>query len=221
MNYSGKKWNPIGEHFVVNISQEPQKTGIALLSSDPRQWRQKPDAYSGIVEEVGPRCESIEKGDRVLIERWTYKQFDLDDERLIAKEHQVLIYQKALKLKPGNADSNKNVYAVKYGPETPTLGVVVLQLSKTDMTKDKTASNLIVPDDVRRAAEKKRRIYMGKVLMSASKDAKVGELLWVEKRERYQYRTPDGRLIFINQKDSWGEWPIFMKAEFPTEEKTK
>ena len=208
MNYNGKKWTLYGVHFVVNISQEQKKSGLTLLSSDPRQWRDKPDAYSGIVEEVGPKCVYVKAGDRVLIERWVYKQFDLDEERLVAKEHQVLVFQKKIGVE-------------KYGPETPTKGVVVMQIAKSSLKAELTESRIVVPDDVRREREKKRRVFMGKVLMSASEEAKIGELLWVEKRERYQYRTPDGRLIFINQPDSWGEYPIFMKAEFPTEEKTK
>lgn len=203
MIYNGKKWSLYGEHFVVNISQEQKKAGLTLFSSDPRKWREKPDAYPGVVEETGPYCVYVEKGDRVLVERWVYKQFDFDEERLIAKENQVLLFQKKIAIN-------------KFGPETPTNGVVVLQLAKSELK-----TPLIVPERVRRAQEKKRQVYMGKVLMSASKEAKVDEIIWVEKRERYQYRTPDGRLIFINCQDSWGEFPIWMKIESSTEEKVK
>lgn len=191
----------LGTKCVFNISSEPQKSKLTMVSTDPRKWRHKPDAYASLVEYVGPFCELVELGDRALIERWEYKQVDVDDERVIGNESQVLVYQK--KQEKG------------WGPEIPAPGVVVMQLIERALT-----NTLLVPDRVKKEQDRKRFLYFGKVTNSGSTVVKIGDYCWVEKRERHQYRTPDGRLMFINCQDSWGEYPIWMTGtKTSTEEK--
>jgi len=181
----------IGRKFVANLTVRPktQMDGIKMLDSDPRKWRLKPSAYDAVVEEVGPGCTLIQPGDQIVVERWEYKQADWDDERIIADESQVLIVR-------------------RNGKETPTPGVVVMQIRRQDRP-----STLIIPEHIRDKQRKKQTIYFGRVLASNSVICEVGEFLWVEKRDRHQFTYPDGRFIFLNCQDSWGEYPILMKAE--------
>lgn len=192
MIWRGREAQLVGTKCVINISSEPQRSNLTVLSTDPRKWRIKPDAYTGVVEEVGPECDVIQPGDRVVVERWQYKQTDIDDERIFADESQVLVYQKK------NKDGT-------FGEETCMVGVVVMrlisQLPKTQLT---------LPDDVLQRQKKKTFLHMGRITNSGSKTVKVGEIAWVERRERHQYLTGDGRLMFINCQDSWGEYPIWM-----------
>lgn len=199
----------LGTKCVVNISQKPQKTGIEMVSTDPRKWRIKPDAYVGIVEKTGPRCEIIQTGDRVVIERWQYKQADIDDERLIADESQVLVVQRK-KIARTAAEIKKEAETgeASYEPEVPAPGVVVIKLH-SQLPK----TQLALPDHVVKRERKKTLMYVGTVTDSGSVTAKRGDILWVERRERHQFLTPDGRLMFINCQDSWGEYPIWMKGE--------
>lgn len=203
MIWRGREAQLVGTKCVINISAEPQRSKLTMVSRDPRQWRIKPDAYTGVVEEVGPECEIIQPGDRVVLERWQYKQTDIDDERIFADESQVLVYQKK---RPDGT----------FGEETCMIGVVVMrlisQLPKTQLT---------LPDDVIQRQKKKTFLHVGRVTNTGSKTVKVGQLAWVERRERHQYLTQDGRLMFINCQDSWGEYPIWMLGEKVEIEKRK
>lgn len=181
----------LGTKCVVNISHKAEVKGLTVLSTNPRTWRIKPEAYMGVVEKSGPDCQVVKAGDRVVVERWEFKQADVDDERLLIDESQVLVVQHPEKK--------------GWGPEVPTMGVVVLKL-KSDLPK----TQLTLPDEFVKNERKKNLLYCGRVTDTASKTVKVGQVCWVERRERHQFRTADGRLMFINCQDSWGEYPIWM-----------
>jgi hypothetical protein len=181
----------IGTKIIVNIMVKSPTKVLTMAESDPRKWRMKPDAYIGTVEKVGPACEYVAPGDRVVVERWEYKQADWDDQRIIADETQVLVCQKP------------------DGKEAPLPGVVVMDLINHVITK----APIIVPGRVIEHQRKKQTVYYGRVTATGSRTVQVGQYIWVEKRERHQYRYADGRFSFINLADSWGQYPILMVAE--------
>lgn len=110
------------DHFIVNIAQpENTSSGLFVVNRNPRMQDVKPDAYVGVVERVGDGCSIINVGDKVVVERWEYGQFDIDEERLLAKEVDVLIT----------------------GGEEPAPGTVVLQLP------EEPKSDVVIPDTVR------------------------------------------------------------------------
>ncbi len=184
MNVWNKDFKLLGDHCLVNIASKEETKGLTVLSSDPRKWRIKPDAYVGTVEEVGTRCSLVQPGDKVVIERWEYKQFNVDDERIIGNASQIMIVN-----------------------EKPAPGVVVMHL-----VNQLPKTNLVLPENVIKREKKKSLLYCGRVLASASKTVSPGDVAWVERRERHQYQMADGRFVFINVQDSWGEFPIWMKG---------
>lgn len=153
--------------MIVNISQpENTETGLSVVNRDPRKQDFKPDAYVGVVESIGPSCESVKVGDRVVVERWEYSQHDIDEERLLVREIDVLILSGGV----------------------PASGTVVLQ-----MEPDVVNTSLVVPDTYR---PESLLHYFGKVSASADSDVEVDTFLWVSKSDSYQYRIGQHTLVF-------------------------
>lgn len=172
------KFNVIGKNFVLNIAQaENTPGGIFVTNRDPRRQRVKLDAYVGLVEAVGSRCELVRPGMRVVVKRWEYKQHDLDDERIVAQERELLILD----------DS------------TPAPGVVVMNLYV-----EKPKTNLSLPQTY---VPKKLQFHVGEVVVAncsfAEEVIEAGDILWVERRERDQFLQGSNRLIFKDSRDSW------------------
>lgn len=88
----GAEYNLVSRHFVVNIAL-PATTpdGILVMNRDPRKQRIKPATYKGIVEEAAADCKFVKAGDEVVLERWSWQQLDVDNERLVAREREVLV----------------------------------------------------------------------------------------------------------------------------------
>jgi len=121
------------------------------------------------VERVGPKCKNIKPGDKVVVERFDWLQYDLDDERIIARETDVLIL----------------------ASDIPAKGVFVLK--EINALKEKTKdSSLYIPEEGF-ISKMEREIYFGKVIFS--NEAKLnmevieaGQFIWVRKSERNQFR---------------------------------
>lgn len=179
-------FNLIGNRFIVNIAQpENSPGGLFVVNRDPRKHRIPPDAYVGIVEKVGPTCQFLYPGQKVVVRRWIYRQHDIDDERLLAYESQVLIL-----------DETK-----------PYPGVVVLKLIEQPV-----ATSLIIPDTIK-DRKKKAPAYHGRVVASGSNSFKENDLLWVERRDRGQYFLGHDVLVFKDEIDSFGGMgPVLMKG---------
>lgn len=176
----------IGTNFVLNICQ-PENTpgGIFVTNRDPRRQRVKLDAYVGVVEETGGSCKLVQPGMRVVIKRWEYKQHDLDDERIIAQERELLILNDT----------------------TPAPNVVVMNI-----IVDKPKTNLTLPQTL---IPKKLAFHYGEVIASNclfdGELIKPGDLLWVERRDRDQFLQGANRLVFKDTPDVWnGASPILM-----------
>ena len=84
-----------GRHFIANIylsAMDPVTDMIRPDSHrDPRKLRIKPKVYRGVIEEAGDLCKEIKKGDEVLIERWDYIQINVDEQRILCHEKDVLV----------------------------------------------------------------------------------------------------------------------------------
>lgn len=97
----------LGKNFLVNIALPMLlPNGLVNIQRDPRKQRIKPACYVGTVEEIGTRCQHVKVGDRIVFERYEAKQLNVDEERLIAQEREVVIT----------------------GDETPMPDVIVLHL---------------------------------------------------------------------------------------------
>lgn len=79
-----------GRHLLINIGL-PDLGPLSRVQKDPRKARLKPAAYVGVVEEVGPDVTLVQPGSQVVVERWSYTQIDVDDERLLAHEKELLV----------------------------------------------------------------------------------------------------------------------------------
>lgn len=159
-----------GKHFIANIATKPTTdSGIETVNRDPRKWRLKPDAYVGVVEETGPRCELVKTGDIATIERWDYLQLDVDDERLLCHEDHVLLVN-------GH----------------PVNGVIVMELVKPKITK----LGIILPET---SVEKEQRYcpsFHGVVLKSSVNNVREGNHIWVKKSKADQWRLGEDKIVF-------------------------
>lgn len=177
----------LGTNFILNIAQ-PENTpgGIFVTNRDPRRQRIKLDAYVGIVEEVGAGCKLVEPGMRVVVKRWEYRQHDIDDERLICKERELLILD----------------------DKTPAPDVIVMEL-----VLDVPKTNLTLPHNFR---PKKAPYHFGAVIAADcttfdGEKIVPGDILWVERRDSDQFLQGATRFIFKNTPDIWnGSSPILM-----------
>lgn len=170
MEIYGQECRLLGEHFCVNIALEENSGGLVRIERDPRRMRIKPAAYVGTVEECAASCKLVKTGDKVVLERWIYEQVDVDSERIIARERDLLILAN----------------------ETPGPNVLVLQIMKDEPPK----MLFMVPDTWEPAP---RQYYCGMVLASSSKVGEPGEILWVQKSDLGQFVYADGeRVAFRN-----------------------
>lgn len=180
----------LGDHFICNIAlPENDASGLARVYRDPRFLRVKPDAYVGIVESKGPGCRYVQEGQKVVLKRWVYNQHDVDEERIVARERELLILNDTTPA-PG-------VAVMKIKPFQPSAGVLIPQTLKPKKPScyegEVIASNMQVKwgDEVRRIRPK--------------------DILWVERRERDQFFLTENILVFKNTPDSaTGEPPVLM-----------
>lgn len=172
----------IGDRFICNIAQpENSPGGLFVVNRDPRKQRIKPDAYVGVVEKVGPDCRLVKEGQKVVVRRWVYSQHDVDDERIVARERQILMLD----------------------DETPYPGVVAMKVSD-DLPK----TNLVIPDTVK-AQKRRSQSYSGRVIASGCFDYKKNDLLWVERRDSGQFFLGKDILVFKNEPDRMnGDFPV-------------
>lgn len=166
----GAELTLLGRHFLVNIAR-PEKTpdGVAIIQRDPRKDRLKADCYVGVVEEVGTQCTLVKPGMRIVFERWEWQQMNVDDERLIAREKDVMII----------------------GENTPAPGIMILELMDVGTPK----TNIVLPQTLR---PEEKPYYHGKVVATSANQyyGLVGEEIFVEKYDSGQFRDGQGRLIF-------------------------
>lgn len=161
-----------GDHLVVHIAiPENSPGGLAVVNRDPRKQEYKPDAYVGIVEKVGPDCELVAPGDKIVFERWEYSQHDVDEERILIREVDVLIL----------------------GDKQPAPGIVAIQVLDVDVKTD-----LVVPDTVREAPSK---YWFGRCTASGSESVQPGQFVWARKMDSYQYRLAKYTVVFRAMED--------------------
>lgn len=169
-----EKFELAGTHFIINIAQEENHpvTGLINVSRDPRKSRRAPDCYVGVVEAAGPECKIVQVGHKVVIERWIYSQVDVDDERLIAQERDVLI------LDDGN----------------PAEGVIAVMLEDQKRRVDLTLPEM-------GGYQKPKPYYFGKLLVpdtlqiAEDEVVKCGEYVWILRMEHSQYRLGENCLV--------------------------
>lgn len=119
-----------GHHFLINIAvPENTSNGLFVLEKDPRKFKRKPDCYVGVVEEVGSDCFLVKPGDKIVFRRWEWEQYNVDDERLIAEETDLLVL----------------------ASEVPAPGVIIVRT-----ISDAPKTSLFVPQNIRQ--EKKPSI---------------------------------------------------------------
>lgn len=172
-----------GDKIRVNIAlPEFSESGIwrSLKERDPRLWRIKPDAYKGVVEDVGPNCKYLEVGDIVSIERWEWLQMNVDGERILGREGEVLTRKRG-------AD------------EFVMPGVSVMKIFSMNKT-----TPLVLPEGFWQPKEDYDCFY-GEVIASNPDGVKmtaddyypvVGDKLLLRKWENYQWKLGQDLLIF-------------------------
>lgn len=159
-----------GKHFIANIAVDSKtESGLDVVNRNPRKWRLPPDAYVGKVEECGPRCTLVRSGDVATIQRWSYLQLDLDDERIQAHQDHLLLVN-------GH----------------PVNGVIVMVL----INETKRESGLVLLDS---AVEKEHHFcpsYHGLIYKSSVDEVKEGDEIWVQKSNREQWKLGKDKIIF-------------------------
>lgn len=173
----------VTDHFLLNVAlPEYSSPGIVNLIRDPRKLDMKPDAYVGVVEETSDSCKLVKVGDKVVVERWEYGQWDYDEERIIAREVDLLVLE----------------------GEQPAPGVTAIQVLETTKKTD-----LVLPQNVR---PEETKYHFGKVtavsLKSNELDGKpsfdVGDFIYVMKSD-YQYRLGQHTVVFRIRKDVYNQ----------------
>ena len=173
-----KPFQLYGDHFICNISlDENLPGGLIGVNRDPRKQKHKPDTYVARVERVSSSCKLVKPGEKIVIERFDWLQYDLDEERIIARETDVVIL----------------------GDDKPAPGIAVLG----ELTKIEEVNSLLYIPDASIQTEKQERNYIyGQVIHSAvpagkTYDAlKVGDFVWMYKRDRDQWRLGKTLIIF-------------------------
>jgi len=167
-----KPFRLYGDHFICNIAlDENLPGGLINVNRDPRKQRRKPDTYVARVERVSPACKLVKPGDRIVIERFDWLQYDLDSERLIAREVDIVIL----------------------GNDNPAPGIAVIS---EIVEIEKVRSKLYVPDDSIDSERREKNHIHGEVIHSAVDDLKVGNLAWMYKSDQDQWRLGKSRIIF-------------------------
>ena len=163
------KYRLAGKHYIANIAvDEKTLSGLAIVDRDPRKWRFPPDAYVGRIEETGPLCKLVKPGDVATIQRWTWLQLDLDDERICGGEDHILLVN-----------------------GVPVNAVVVVKL--IPQIKPKTAA-LILPGAEKQ--EKKYSYYNGEIISTSVSAVKLGDKVWLKKGDRDQWKLGADKLVF-------------------------
>ncbi len=160
-----------GDFLIVNIALPENLGGLAVVNRDPRKTDYRPDVYVGVVEKIGPECELVGVGDKIVFERWEYSQHDVDEERVMIREVDVLILK----------------------DEAPAPGIVAIQVLDEDVKTD-----LIVPDT---AYKKDLKYWFGRVMASGTDEVAVGQFVWARKMDSYQYRRAQHTVIFRAMED--------------------
>lgn len=163
-----------GTHFIINIAQPENEpiTGLINVQRDPRKGKRKPDAFVGVVEAVGPKCKIVQVGHKVVIERWEYSQVDVDDERLIAQERDILI-----------SDIGE-----------PVEGVIAVLLEE-----EKNKVDLILP---KIGYQQPKPYYFGKLLapdivqLPNDEVIKSGDYVWILKLDHSQFMLGQNCLVY-------------------------
>lgn len=157
------RFDLVGDHFVANISlPENHPGGLSVVERDPRKQDEKPDCYVGIVEAVGPDCRFLKVGDKVVFERWEYTQLDMDEERLIAREIDLVVMP----------------------DEKPAPNAVAFQILDDRQAKYK---ELILPEMALAGLDV--GYHFGKVTGSGCVDMSEGDFVWVMKMDSNQFRV--------------------------------
>lgn len=161
-----------GPNFKASIAlPDNHPSGIKLFNNDPRSGKKRPDAYAGIVMDTGSRCGLVKIGDNVVFERWDWKQVDLPDAMIVARERELLIIN-----------------------EQPVNNCVVFQIEDLDFKTTK----LIIPHTYEKPP---KASLFGKVLASSYSGVSIGERYVFEKLDENQYFYGDGRMAFRIQGD--------------------
>jgi len=173
MNFRDGELRLTGRHFLVNIAQpENLPSGLLNVNRDPRRQKRKPDAYVGVVEEAAPGCLFVKSGDRIVFRRWEYEQMDVDDERLIADEEDLIVLN----------------------GEEPAPGIIIMQLIEEPMK-----TSLVLPDTLRPA---KRPMFKGEVICHSlyrmgpelKNIIKNGIVLYFQRSDSDQWHYGNGRI---------------------------
>ena len=163
-----------GKNFLANIAMPPvdSATGLTGTMRDPRKMRLKPDAYMAIVEQVGDKCKKVRVGDRIVVERWTWLQLDVDEERILASEKDVLILN----------------------DDTPNDGISVIEMIQDQKMK---SENL----QLEHIREGEKQYIFGKIVNCPSGIFKQGDLVWLAKYDRNQWQLGKNRFVFKEDND--------------------
>jgi co-chaperonin GroES (HSP10) len=156
-----------GDHFKASIALPANHpSGIVLFNRDPRSAKKKPDAYAGVILDVSPGCEMVKIGDNVVFERWDWQQYDVDDEKIIARERDLVVVN-----------------------DTPVPGYIIFRLE--DLAEKKT--EIIIPQTVDKP---KHPTLAGIVVASGVKDILPGEGYIFEQYDQYQFYYGNGLMAF-------------------------
>jgi len=167
-----KPFRLYGDHFICNIAlADNSPGGIIATERDPRKFKRKPDTYVGRVERISPDCRMVRPGNRIVIERFDWLQYDLDEERLIAREVDVVILE----------------------DDKPAPGIAVLQ-EVTDI--EKSQPKLYIPDASFETEKREKGYLHGEIIHSSVDELKIGNLIWMYKRDRDQWRLGQSLVIF-------------------------
>lgn len=162
----------VGPNFKASIAlPENHPSGIVLLSKDPRKKKDKPDAYAGVVLDVGDRCDLVKIGDNIVFDRWDWKQVDLPDAMILSREKELLVVN-----------------------EKPVNDCVIFELEDFDYK----SVHIIVPHTLDKPP---KASLFGKVIASSYVGVLPGERYIFEKLDSNQYHYGDGRMAFRIQGD--------------------
>lgn len=171
--YDGEEVKIYGRKFLANVAlPENSPGGLFLVNRDPRSQRRKPDVYVGVVEEVGEDCLFVKPGDKVCFKRWEWQQLNIDSERMVAREEDLVILAN----------------------ETPAPGVIVVKL-----IQNKLVTTLALPDTlraVRSAPTLKGEVIAHSPYLMGHLKGKIlkGDILFFEKSKDEQWSFSDGRV---------------------------
>lgn len=163
-----------GRNFLVNIAlPENLPSGLVNVSRDPRKQSRKPDVYVGVVEEVGGACFLVKPGDKISFKRWEWRQMDVDDERVVTNERELVILDGSV----------------------PAPGMIVVKV-----LENKIVTSLVLPQgDIKQEAMpsiKGEIIAFSPWALGYMKEyVQIGKILFFQKSRDDQWRYPDGKMV--------------------------